>query len=384
MVSATGQAIFAVVAKDAATKVLKGVGRSFGGVKSAGEKALGALKVAAVGAAAALAAMGIAAVNAAIQDERDTARLNAALRARGILTDDLRAKIDAQTQAMAALGFTDDDVRAGIETGSRFFKKQSDLLKVNSIAADIAAVSGKSLSEVVMAIGRGANGSTRGLTSLGIKVKSGAKLQEILTKASAKYNGTAKEIANTTAGKFAKVQITLNEAFEKMGYEFLPLVNDALDFFATSVLPAVQTALREVRPAFQKILDAIKPFATAVAELATTLWDNGKGPLAIALAGIGAAFEIAAGFAKGFFSVLYDIVKIVNELLKLLAALGDALRNSPNIIGSSVRLPGANYVGGGTMANPNGTAIFFDIGTDKQDKLVGGTLARNAGKSRVK
>jgi hypothetical protein len=384
VVSATGQAIFAIVAKDAATKVLKGVGRSFGGVKSAGEKALGALKVAAVAAAAAIAAMGIAAVNAAVQDERDTARLNAALRARGILTDDLKAKIDAQVMSMAALGFTDDDVRAGIETGSRFFKKQADLLKVNSVAADIAAVSGKSLSDVVLAIGRGANGSTRGLTTLGIKVKSGAKLQDILTKATEKYGGAASEIANTTAGKFAKAQIGLNEAFEKMGYEFLPIVNDALDFFSTTVLPAVQDALKLVRPAFGKIVDAIAPLAEAVGELAKTLWDDGKGPLAVALTAIGIAFDVAAGFAKGFFRTLTNIVKIVTTLVELLGVLGESLRNSPNIIGSSVRIPGANYNGGGTMANPNGADIRFDIGTDKQDKLVGGTLARNAGKSRVK
>jgi hypothetical protein len=321
-----------------------------------------------------------------VQDERDTARLNAALRARGILTDDLKAKIDAQTQSMAALGFTDDDVRAGIETGSRFFKKQADLLKVNGIAADIAAVSGKSLSEVVMAIGRGANGSTRGLNTLGIKVKSGAKLQEILAKATAKYGGAAKEIANTTAGKFAKAQIGLNEAFEKMGYEFLPIVNDALDFFSTTVLPAVQDALKVVRPAFGKIVDAIAPLAEAIGDLAKTLWDDGKGPLAIALTSIGIAFEIAAGFAKGFFQVLTDIVKIVTTLLELLGKLGDELRNSPNIIGGSVRIPGADYGGNRTMATPRGysASVNFDIGTDKQDKLVGGTLARNSGASRVK
>ena len=55
------------------------------------------------------------AIKSAAEDEMSNARLNAALKARGFLTDDLSAKVKAQTAAMAGLGITDDQVRAGID-----------------------------------------------------------------------------------------------------------------------------------------------------------------------------------------------------------------------------------------------------------------------------
>ena len=339
-------------------------------------------------AATALAALGVEAAKAAIKDERDTARLNAALKARGILTDDLKGKIDEQTRAMAALGITDDQVRAGIETGSRFFKSQTDILQANTVAADIAAVTGQSLSEVMMAIGRGVNGSTRGLTSLGIKVKEGAKLQDILTAATKKYGGASKEIANTTAGKFAAAQIRISEAFEKLGYSLLPTVSKVLDLFGTRILPAVEGAFAKLGPViesiagflFDTLVPAISelydkhlaPLIDEVGKLATALWGDGSGPLAIAVGAIGKAFEVFAGIVGGIVDTITILIKLIERALELFGAFGNAARSNP-VLGSGVALPsGVSIPGYGGIS----TTVNLSIGQDKFDEVVTGSLER--------
>jgi hypothetical protein len=383
-----GSIVFAITARDFASKAIGGINARLSKMGTAGKVAAVGIGVAAT-AASALAALGIEAAKAAAQDERDTVRLNAALKARGILTDDLKGKIDEQTQAMAALGFTDDQVRAGIETGSRFFKKQQDILKANSVAADVAAVTGQSLSDVMMAIGRGVNGSTRGLTSLGIKVKDGAKLQDILTAATEKYGGASKEIANTTSGKFAAAQIKISEAFESLGYSLLPTASKVLDLIGTRVLPAVVAAFDKLGPViesvagflFDTLVPAISelydkhlsPLIDAVGNLATRLWGNGSGPLAIAIAAIGKAFEVFAGIVGGIVDTITTLIKLIERALELFGQFGDVARENP-MLGSGVGLPsGVSIPGYGGVS----TTVNLSIGQDKFDEVVTGSLERN-------
>jgi hypothetical protein len=265
---------FTIAATDAASGQINKVNKSLGGLSKAGQGAKIALGAAAA-ATAALAAISIAAVTAAAKDERDTIRLNAALKARGLLTADLTKGITDQIKSMATLGFTDDQVRAGIEVGSRFFKDRATILKANATAANIAAVTGMTLEEAMMTLGKATKGQTRGLKALGIEVKKGATAQDILTAANAKYAGTASEIANSTSGKFATAQIQLNEAFEKLGYKLLPIANKALDFFSNTIMPAVESALNAVAPIIETISNFFEnTLAPAIGDVATSVGES--------------------------------------------------------------------------------------------------------------
>jgi hypothetical protein len=383
--SGRGSIVFAITARDLASKAIGGINTRLSKMGTAGKIAAVGIGVAAT-AASALAALGIQAAEAAAKDERDTVRLNSALKARGIFTDDLKSKIDEQTKAMAAYGITDDQVRAGIETGSRFFKKQKDILKANTVAADVAAVTGKSLADVMMIIGKGTQGSTRGLSGLGIEVKKGAKLQDILTAASGKYAGAAKDIANTTSGKFAAAQITMSEMFEKLGYSLLPVANKALDFFSKEILPAVSDAMDKLGPVietvagfiFDELIPAIKrlytkhlqPLIDSVVELATKLWGDGKGPLAIAVALIGVAFKILEGIIGAVMDKITQIIDLINTLLDLMDKFGKLARENP-LLGSGIGLPT-------TVIGPNGqpVTINLSIGENKFDSIVTDSLDR--------
>ncbi|NBW18146.1 MAG: hypothetical protein EBR82_60245, partial [Caulobacteraceae bacterium] len=119
MVTSGGQAVFAVVAKDSASKTLKGVGKSFGSLKRNGINALKGIAGASVAAAGALAAFTGSAIQGAIEDERSNILLTAALKARGFELDKILPKIEEQIVASRRLGQSDDEVRAGLEVGSR-------------------------------------------------------------------------------------------------------------------------------------------------------------------------------------------------------------------------------------------------------------------------
>jgi hypothetical protein len=285
---------FVIAAKDAATKPLGNVGKAMGRLQSVAGTAFKAIGAAAIAAGAALVAFAANAVKAAADDEKQTIRLNAALKARGFEMDQLSPKVDAQIKAMQRLGFTDDQVRDGLELGSRFFKNQEDLLRANATAANIAAATGMELSAVMLALGRGAAGSTRGLLKLGIQVEKGAKLKDILRVADEKYLGIAEEVANSTSGKFAAAQIRFNEAIENFGYTLLPVVNEALAFLTETALPAFEKLMEDLGPIFTDILDNyVRPLFNSLSEL-FAIFDNGEDSiniLTIALAPLKLALE---------------------------------------------------------------------------------------------
>lgn len=384
MVSANGQAVFAVVAKDAATKVLKGVGNAFGSMRANALNTFKSIAGAAAVAATAVAGFTIAAIKGAMDDEKASIRLNAALKARGFAMDTLGPKVDAQIKAMQRLGFTDDEVRDGLEVGSRFFKKQSDLLAANTVAANISAATGKPLAAVMLSIGKGAQGSTKGLAALGIQVKKGATLQDILTAANSKYKGVADEIANSTAGKFEDAQIGLNEAFESFGAKFLPRVNDALTFFSNNIMPGVESGLNafgdglngvidnltapggmvdsvgkvvgpildDLKPAFDGAAESLGDVFSSVGDLIGALWGDGDGALAAAFKFLGDAIGAAFEVAKPFFDFIKWMVDNITIIIKGANALAGGSQNNvgfnPSFGTQTPATPGGGYKYGST------------------------------------
>ncbi len=330
---------FVIAAKDAATQPLGNIGRAMGKLRSTAGTVFKAIGAAALAAGAAIAAFAANAIMAAAEDEKATIRLNAALKARGYEMDQLAPRIDEQIKAMARLGFTDDQVRSGLEVGSRFFKNQERLLQANAVAANIAAATGKDLSTVMLAIGRGAQGSTRGLASLGIEVEKGAKLKDILRAADEKYLGVAEQVANSTSGKSAAAQIQFNEAIEEFGYKLLPVLTEALNFFTEEVLPKFQQLMDELGPVVTKFVDDnVRPLVDSFAEL-FSLFDNGDGSINLITLAL-KPLELA----------LLAIRVIVDAIVFGLKAMGFGGENV-NLKNLSKAAEGAGY-GGQSYVNP--------------------------------
>lgn len=308
-----------VKAIDDATPTLRKIGKGFGGLKNASITAFKGIAAASAAVGAALIAFGVNAVQAALDDERSTLRLNAALKARGILTDGLKVAIDKQIESMAALGITDDQVRAGIEVSSRFFTKQADILAVNAAAADIAAVTGADLADVIETIGKGARGSTRGLVALGIQVKKGATIQEILTATTAKYGGIAKEIADSTSGRLAAGQVRFNEAIEKFGYKLMPIFEEGMNWITNEGLPLFEAALDALVPIIYDVYEnQIKPLIKSVDDLA------------LSFGATGGAIEVFATTTKIAMLPLQAILTAMKVTVEAIAAAIRFINGSPD------------------------------------------------------
>jgi hypothetical protein len=376
MVISGGQAVFAVVAKDAATKTLNGVGKAFGSLKRTGINALKGLATASVVAATALAGFVGSAIKAAADEELQIIRLNAALRARGFELDKLAPKIEEQILAFRRFGIADETVRRGIEVGSRFFKNQGRLLKVNAVAANIAAVTGADLADVMLAIGKAAKtGSTKGLTKYLGEIKKGATFMDILTLANEKYAGTADEVAKSTSAQFFAAQEALNDEFEKFGTQFLPRVTEGLKIFQRDILPGIVRVLDDLGPKITDLIDKfIVPLVDSFDELAKTMgFEDGFGFL------IG-AIEVALIPLKVALSVIKGLLDGINEAFKLFNNLSSSKTGA--LLAGNAR---TQYLSGGNLgvASPMGatssylqTNIDFSIGTQRQDKLVSDSLIR--------
>ena len=391
MAASDRSANFVVKAKDAATGPLGKIGGAMGKLKGAAGAAFKAIAAGAVAAAAAVAAFTIGAIKSAADDEKAAIRLNAALKARGQNLDTLGPKIEKQIEALQRFGITDDEVREGLEVGSRFFKGQNTLLKANEVAANIAAATGKDLSTVMLALGRGTQGSTRALAGLGIEVEKGATAQDILTAAQEKYSGVAEEVANSTSGKFAAAQIALNEKVEAFGAKFLPAVNEALTFFTNTILPMVTPALdllgdiifnignafagkggvadsigKVVGPLLDNLMPAIKEIAgavgglfEAVGRLIGALWGDGDGALANVL-------KIVGGLFTGLLELMKPVVDlfawIIDNLAGILEFFTASAKTKPPVAPQPGQPGGNSYTTGGGMATPitTNTNLYLD------------------------
>ena len=374
MVTSGGQAVFAVVAKDSASKTLKGVGKSFGTLKRNGINALKGIAGASVAAAGALAAFTASAIQGAIEDERSTILLTSALKARGFELDALLPKIDDQIVAMQRLGFTDDDVRSGLEVGSRFFKNQNILLRANATAANIAAATGTSLSDAMMAIGKGARGNTKGLKNLGIEVEKGAKTKDILRAADEKYLGIAEELANSTSGKILAAQIALGEEMDKFGTKFLPEVTKVLRFVTEKAFPAFQEILETIAPVIKDIFENyIAPLAGSIGELFKVLTQGDFSIIDVILAPVKVFFEALKITIDAIVAAIKFIQGTPGQKLAFAAA-------SASAAGGTTFGLGATTGGGGPMTGGTSsylqTSVQFNVGTQKQDQIVEGALNR--------
>ena len=360
-----------IKAIDNATPTLRTIGKGFGNLKNMSITAFKGIAAASAVVAGALVGFGISAVKAALDDERSSLKLNAALKARGILTDGLTAAIDEQIKSMAALGIEDTQVREGIEVSSRFFKNQADILAVNAAAADVAAVTGADLASVIETIGKGARGSTRGLVALGITVKKGATIQDILTATTAKYGGIAAEIADSTSGRLSAAQVRFNEAVEKFGYDLMPVFEKGLNFITDTALPAFEHALEGLAPVVTEIVDEqVIPLFKSV--------DN-----------LGKSFGLAGKdvnlFAEGARIALTPLLAIMEAMRIAIDAIAAGVRfvtGAPDP--SNVLAPGAfrsyaggpQYPGAPTSSTPPLTVV---IGTKPVDGVVRDSMGRILG-----
>ena len=373
-------------------------------------------------AGAAFAAAGVAAaayagkllvdgVKSAIADEQAQIKLATSLQNVTGATNAQIAAVEAQiTKTSLLTGLTDDELRPSLERLVRSTKDVAAAQKLQSLAIDIAAGSGKSLEAVSNALGKAYEGNTAALGKLGVGISS-AELKTMafddVTKLLAKtFEGQASKQADTFAGKMQRLQVAFDEGKETVGSFILdaitplitlvvqnvipaiaqlsttigtnlkPVFEDLTVFFQETLLPIIQAwwdlmmivgtgIVKTIRPileglfaAFDMIASTIKknetnltPLFTLFKNVATFVYTT----LAPALGTIlGAALRVVGTLVSGLITGFSKLVGIITKVVDGIKAIIDLVKNNPIVKGISGVID--NVFGGGRANGGSVTA----------------------------
>ena len=358
---------FVIKAKDAATGPLGKIGGAMGKLRSTAGTAFKAIAAGALAAAGAIASFATAAVIGAIADEKAAARLNATLRARGLLTEKNTTAIEKAIEAGQRLAFTDDDVRTSIETATQFTDNFSKALKIQRVAQDLAVAKGMDLASATSLVGKAFAGNGRALKSFGIELqktihwtetkiekdKTGYLTEEKVAKSrkqtikgmaalnliTEQFGGIANEVAGTTAVKMEAAFIRFNEAMETFGAKLLPMVNEALTFITEKALPAFERLMADLGPIVTDLVDNyVRPLVDSVGEL-FAVFDNGEGSINL--------LTLALTPLKLALQAIKIVVDAIVAGLKIIG-IGKGSGAAQNLAAAAAN---AGY-GGGSFVNP--------------------------------
>jgi len=219
----------------------KGISKAiteFKNLETNGQKAHFAITKAALPATAALAGLTAAlgaSVKAAIEDAASQDLLAKQLQRTTNATDaQIEGVEDYITVQGKLLGVTDDQLRPALAGLVRATGSITEAQKAAGLAMDVAAAKGVSLETVTKTLERAYGGNFTALAKLSPElrdmIKAGASLDEVMLEMSKTFGGAASNAANTAAGKFARLKVSLDETKESIGAALLPAVEAVLPY----------------------------------------------------------------------------------------------------------------------------------------------------------
>lgn len=190
-------------------------------------------------------AIGVSAVKAAIEDEKAQVSLAQTLRNTTKATDQQIAATEDYIDATArATGIADDQLRPSLDRLVRSTQDVTKAQKLQQLALDIAAGTGKDLATVTEALGKAYDGNLGALKRIGVPLDENiikTKNFDGAVKAlSETFAGQAAAAAETFAGRMERVRIAVGEANEKIGFALLPFMEELAKFVVSDVVPALE------------------------------------------------------------------------------------------------------------------------------------------------
>jgi hypothetical protein len=256
------------------TRNLKGADnevQTFGGkVSEFGKKAGLAFAAAGAAAGAYAAKLAIDGVKSAIEDAAAQTKLALTLKnVTGATEAQISATEDYITKTSLAVGITDDELRPSLERLSRATGDLNKAQKLQAVAIDVAAGSGKSLETVTNAMAKAAEGQTASLAKLGIGLTAAQlktmDMDAITAKLASTFENQASAKADTFQGKLTRLQIAFDEGKETVGAFILTAITPLVELIVNRVVPAIEAftsnigdKLSPVVKMFQPVLDGLR------------------------------------------------------------------------------------------------------------------------------
>jgi hypothetical protein len=289
-----------------------------------GKKAAAAFAVAAAAAAAYAGKLLIDGVKAAIEDEKAQVKLAQTLEnTTGATKEQIKAVEDQILKMSLATGVADDKLRPSFEKLVRATNDVEKAQKLQTLALDIAAGSGKDLDAVSQSLARAYDGNTSALSRLGIGLSSAElksmSFDDVTAQLAETFGGQASIQADTFSGKMARMQVAFDEAKESVGARLLPILTQLLDAFNTKVGPAVQAIQDKLKPLTKAIDDNKEEFTALWNFLNKYIVPIMTGALKSAFSGIVTGITAVVnivGKAVNFFKDLYDAYKKIVDFIK--------------------------------------------------------------------
>lgn len=360
---------------DGVSKAIK----SFQQLETNSEKAQFAIKKAAIPAAAAVGALTVAlgdAVKAAIDDTAAQEKLAGQLiRTTGATDAQIKANEDWISTQGKLLGYTDDQLRPAL---SKLATQTHDLTKAQegvALAMDIATATGKPLETVTSALEKAYGGNEKALAKLSPElkdmIKSGMSLDEVMGVLSTTFGGAASEAANTTAGKFKLMKISIDETKESIGASLMPVVE--------AVLPYLQSMAKWAQDnpgVFTIIAGTIGAIAVSILAVNTAMALNPFGLIAVGIGLLVTGIGIAYTKFEGFRSLVRTVVNGLSDYFEFMAnswiKATNVLITAMNLISPFKDIPkigavsfgkiGAEPTKGGFTSTAQAEAAMFSAG----------------------
>jgi hypothetical protein len=357
-------------------------------------------------------------VESAIADEQAQAKLALTLQNVTGATDAQIAAVENQIlQTSLLTGLTDDQLRPSFERLVRATKDSDAALKLQSVAVDVAAGSGKSLEAVTNAMAKAAEGNTASLAKLGIGLTAAQlktmSMDEITKQLATTFGGQAATQADTFAGKMARLRVAFDEGKETIGSFVLDALTPMINTVVNTVIPAVagfidsvggkegltnafKTYIDLIKNIFQPVLegfkfafDQIKNAVIANKDEFTALFKFLKdfvapllgGVLKLAIQGIGVALGVVintVGILVNGFESLFGIVKSVVGAIQSLISL---VANNPAVRGISGAISSAfgGFRADGGSVSAGKSYVVGERGAEMFVPSSNGTIVPNGG-----
>jgi hypothetical protein len=376
-------------------KNLKGADTSvktFGDKVSAfGKKA--AIAFAAAGAAAVAYAgkLAIDGVKSAIADEAAQAKLANTLRNVTKATDaQIKSTEEFILQTSLATGVADDELRPSLDRLTRATKDVDKAQKLQALALDISAGSGKSLQAVTEALSKAQEGNLAGLSRLGVGITRAElatlSFDDITAKLAGTFENQASKQADTFQGKLSRLQVAFDEGKETVGAYILTAITPLVETLVQRVIPAIADFTNNLGEKLRPVIQFLTPITDGLRKAFNTVRDSlasnseelrpllnlfkaiaefARDVLAPILAKtLGKAFQIIGTAISGlitglasvvnFFDNLYNSIKRVIDLTK---QLGSKLNPFDNASVSRTSSPSAPS----SPVTPSGIPSYLNV-----------------------
>lgn len=267
-----------------------------------GKKAAKSFTLAVTATAALSIKIGTDAVKAAIEDAKSQAVLANAMRTTtGTTYAQIAAAEEYIKKTMLRVNVADEELRSSLGMLVVATGDLTEAERLQGIALDTAAASGKDLYSATVAITKAQQGNVSALKKLSPElsglIQQGMKAEEVFLLLEGAYGGTAEKLADLDP--FKKLQLAYGETLETLGMELLPVVKEFVDIIVKDVLPAVE---EWIKANGTELRDGIRAIVDLSLGLIKTLGDIAKFynkydwviKLAFSFLAVGRAFKIVA------------------------------------------------------------------------------------------